>query len=334
MASSMKSVGYQSSNNSVFMTSSPKPLIRDGEVLIKVSAAGVNRMDLIQVAGKYPPPPGDSEILGVEVSGVICDVSDQAQENSDLRLGDRVMALVGGGGYAEYCVAPYQVVMRIPENVNMTEAAGLPEAFLTAYQAIAFNGRLQDGEVILIHAGASGVGLAAIQLCRQIYKDIKIIATAGSEEKLAVCKQYGADVVVNYKLADFVTEVLSATNDKGADVIIDPVGASYWPKHSQCTAMDGRVLHIGLLGGAVVESVNLGLELRRRVTHNFSTLRTRSLKYKQELISQFLSRAQPSFERGSLKVPLDLVFPLEQVEKAHARVRENRNTGKIILSVD
>jgi len=261
------------------------------------------------------------------------ELSPLAEEKSGLKLGDRVMALVGGGGYAEFCRAPYQLVMRVPDGMLLTNAAGIPEVFLTAFQALVWNAHMKNGETVLIHAGASGVGLAAIQLSKVLFKDVKVIATAGSEEKLIVCRQYGADLAINYKTQDFTAEVLVATGNKGADVILDFVGASYWEKHEQCIAVDGRVVHLGLLGGALTGPVNLGTLLKKRVTHIFTTLRSRSFEYRVQLVQEFSSQVLPYFANSSLKVTVDTVFPLEQAKKAHARMSTNANIGKIIITI-
>ncbi|XP_064392208.1 quinone oxidoreductase PIG3-like [Halichondria panicea] len=330
----MRSIGYNSFDSSLHLqTDTEKPSLKEGDVLIKVEAAGVNRLDLIQVGGKFPPPQGESDILGVEVAGTVVEMTQTASEQTSLKTGDRVMALVGGGGYAEFCRAPYQVVMAVPEGVTWTEAAGIPENYLTAYQALVWNGRLKDGETVLIHAGGSGVGMAAAQLAKNLCKGVQVIVTAGSDEKLSVCKENGADFGINYKTDNFALEVMKFTNNKGADVILDFVGAPYWEKHSQCVAIDGRIIHLGFLGGSVLEKANLGVELKKRVTHFFSTLRSRSLEYRGELVKQFARDTLPLFSAGSAKVRVDSVHSAENATLAHTRMRENKNIGKIIITM-
>jgi tumor protein p53-inducible protein 3 len=269
------------------------------------------------------------------VSGIVEELSDVVARQTGLQRGDSVMALVGGGGYAEYCAVPYQTVIKIPKGVTLTDAAGLMEVFLTAYQAITWNGHLKDNETILIHAGASGVGLAAVQLCRTLFKNVTIITTAGSEEKVKVCREYGAHLSINYKEQNFAEEVLSFTGNKGVDVILDFVGASYWENHTQCVAVDGRIVLLGLLGGAVTENpLNMGILLKKRVTLVCSTLRSRSLEYKHRLVQEFAGQCVTLFgDGGPLRVPVHQVYPLDQASQAHSTMRTNKNIGKLILEI-
>ncbi|XP_019863154.1 PREDICTED: quinone oxidoreductase PIG3-like, partial [Amphimedon queenslandica] len=287
----MKSISHNTSDASLrLVNDTTVPPLKEGDVLIKVSAAGVNRLDLLQVRGLYPPPPGESEILGVEVSGTIVSLSPLAGSNSGFKIGDRVMALIGGGGYAEYCTAPYQCVMAIPQSLSFDKAAAIPEAYLTAYQGLVWNGDLQDNQTVLIHAGASSVGLAAIQLARVLREGVVVIATSRTEEKLVQCTENGAHFVINSKEKDFKEEVMRITEGKGVDVILDFIGGSYWDNNIASLATDGHIVLLGMLGGVTTPSpVNLGLLLKKRLTVKGSTLRSRSLPYKERLVSEVKS---------------------------------------------
>jgi tumor protein p53-inducible protein 3 len=290
-------------------------------------------LDLIQAAGKYPPPPGESDILGVEVSGIVAELSPEAAEKSGLAVGDCVFALIGGGGYADFCTAPYQTVMKVPEGVSMEHAAGIAETYMTAYSGLFWSGRLVDGETLLIHAGASGVGLAAIQLAKSLVRNVTVIVTAGSEEKLQVCAKNGADLGINYKTHNFADEVLKATGNKGTDVVLDFIGGSYFDNHTKCMALDGRLVLLGLLGGAVTQSpLNLGVLLRKRLQIVPSTLRSRGLDYKHQLSKEISAKALPLFASKQLNVVVDSCFSLEESSQAHQRMKENKNIGKIVIS--
>jgi tumor protein p53-inducible protein 3 len=269
------------------------------------------------------------------VAGVVEEISDAVAGQTGLKKGDPVMALVGGGGYAEYAAVPYQTVTKIPSGVTFLQAAGIMEVFLTAYQALTWNGHLKDNETILIHAGASGVGLATVQMCKALFKNITIITTSGSDEKVKVCRENGAHLSINYKQKNFAEEVLNFTGNKGADVIIDFVGASYWENHTRCVAVDGHIVLLGLLGGGVTENpLDMGVLLRKRVSLVCSTLRSRSLHYKHRLVQEFAGRCLPLFgDGGLLTVPIHHVYPLDQVSQAHSTMRENKNIGKLILEI-
>jgi tumor protein p53-inducible protein 3 len=257
----------------------------------------------------------------------------------------------------EYAAVPYQTVTKIPSGVTFLQAAGIMEVFLTAYQALTWNGHLKDNETILIHAGASGVGLATVQMCKALFKNITIITTSGhmscsqgfrrlqlrvcvcvsigSDEKVKVCRENGAHLSINYKQKNFAEEVLNFTGNKGADVIIDFVGASYWENHTRCVAVDGHIVLLGLLGGGVTENpLDMGVLLRKRVSLVCSTLRSRSLHYKHRLVQEFAGRCLPLFgDGGLLTVPIHHVYPLDQVSQAHSTMRENKNIGKLILEI-
>jgi tumor protein p53-inducible protein 3 len=267
------------------------PSISPDQLLVKVVACGVNRLDLLQRIGRYPPPPGDSNILGVEVSGSIHDIGDKAAAASGLKVGDSVCALVGGGGYAGYCVVPWETAFRVPDGVTVTDAAGIPEAYFTAYSALMWNARMKSNESILIHAGASGVGTAAILVAKAIGSK-KIFITSGSDTKLAACSELvgGGIHCINYKEKNFSDEVLALTERKGVDVILDFIGASYWEKNLKSVAVDGRIVLLGLLGGAVTEcKFDMGTLLKKRVSVVASTLRSRPLSYKAELTKEVYS---------------------------------------------
>lgn len=303
------------------------PVLEAGDLLIEVRAAGVNRTDIIkkQQGSNYATYDG----LGVEIAGVVAQIDG---DNRGFSVGDWVMGLVDGGGYAEYAKLPADRAMHIPEGLSFEEAAAIPEVFLTAYQNLFWNGKLGEKETVLIHAGGSGVGTAAIQLARQLV-DAKIFTTAGSKEKLEVCHNLGADVMINYKEQEFDTEVLEATNQHGAEVILDFIGASYWEKNNRSIAESGRWVLIGMLGGHEVSNVNL-LDLMKKYVEITGTLLTpRSAAYKAKLTQEFTDQVLPLFVEGRLKPIVDTIFPLEEAEEAQAYMEANRNIGKIILKV-
>ncbi|MGE6378382.1 NAD(P)H-quinone oxidoreductase [Peribacillus muralis] len=303
------------------------PKLENGEILIKVKASAINRTDIVSREGKsgYMANP----ILGIEVSGEV--VEKGAGANID--IGSRVMGLVNGGGYAEYAVMPADRAMKIPDNLSFEEAAAIPEVFLTAYQTLFWLGGLTDKETVLIHAGGSGVGTAAIQLAKKLTK-AKIITTAGSKEKLDFCRSLGADVCINYKERSFDEEVLSATNNLGADVILDFIGASYWEKNLNSIKTDGRWVLIGILGGTIVEKVNLMELLLKRVQLKGTLLTPRSDAYKKELTEEFVSKVMPLFLKNEMKAIVDRVFPFTEIQRAHEHMEANKNLGKIILQVN
>ncbi|WHX26477.1 NAD(P)H-quinone oxidoreductase [Virgibacillus halodenitrificans] len=304
-----------------------KPVPKQGEILIKVNAAAVNRTDIVNREGKsgYNTNP----ILGIEVAGEVVDIASDV----NIEKGTRVMGLVNGGAYAEYAVMPADRAMIIPDNLSFEEAAAIPEVFLTAYQTLFWLGGLTDEDTVLIHAGGSGVGTAAIQLAKQLTK-AKIITTAGSAEKLDYCRSLGADVCINYKEESFPEEVLKATNDQGADLILDFIGASYWKKNLQSICTDGRWILIGVLGGTEVEKVNLMQLMLKRVHLKGTLLTPRSDEYKQQLTQDFSENVLPLIQENKIKPIIDKVFKLEDVQEAHKHMEENKNIGKIILRID
>jgi tumor protein p53-inducible protein 3 len=308
----------------------PTPAAGPGELLVRVRATALNRADLLQRRGLYPPPPGASPVLGLEMAGEVAAVGEGV---SDWCPGDRVCALLPGGGYAEYAVIPAGMALPIPERLSYEQAAAIPEAWLTAYLNLFQLGRLVQGETVLIHAGASGVGTAAIQLARAA--GATIIATAGSEPKLQRCRELGAHVAINYREGEFAPKVLAATAQRGVDVILDFVGASYWEQNLASLAVDGRLIIVGTMGGSKVSGgIDLGLLLRRRLQVIGTALRGRSVADKIALTRAFADFAWDRFARGEFAPIIDRVFPWTEVADAHRYMESNQNIGKIILRVE
>ena len=302
----------------------PEP--KKGELLVRVHAAAVNRTDIITREGKVGY--AENPILGVEIAGTVVD----ANGDHSFSSGDRVMGLVNGGGYAEFAVMPADRAMKIPESLSIEEAAAIPEVFLTAYQTLFWIGKLQKQETVLIHAGASGVGTAAIQLAKKLC-DAKVIVTAGSERKLDFCRELGADVLINYKEQSFDEEVLKATDGKGADLILDFIGADYWEKNLASIRKEGRWVLIGILGGSELEKVNLFSLMSKCIQLTGTLLTPRSDEYKARLTQEFAENVTPYFERKEIVPVIDTKFPLEKVRNAQQHMEENRNIGKIILEI-
>ena len=298
------------------------------EVLVAVKATAVNRADLMQARGAYPPPAGASEILGLEMAGVIEAVG---ADVTDWQIGDRVCALLPGGGYAEKAAVPADMLMRLPDAWSFAQGTAVPEVWFTAFVNLFLEGDLKSGETVLIHAGASGVGTAAIQLAKAV--GATVLVTAGAPEKLRRCRELGADLSINYKEEDFLTAVQEATNGKGVDVILDPVGGSYLQRNVQALARFGRLVNIGLLGGAAGE-MSVGLLLRNRLKLVGSTLRNRPLSEKIDITQQFSQRFWPSLATGDLHPIIDSTFPIADAQQAHTYVAADKNTGKVILLVD
>ncbi|WP_174614413.1 NAD(P)H-quinone oxidoreductase [Virgibacillus ihumii] len=309
------------------VTEKPKPEPNEYELLIKVEAAAINRTDIInrQSESGYL----DIPILGVEVAGTV----EQAGPDTNIQPGTRVMGLVNGGGYAEYAVMPANRAMEIPENLSFEQAAAIPEVFLTAYQTLFWHGRLAEGEKVLVHAGGSGVGTAAIQLAKQI-SNAQVLTTAGSQEKLDFAESLGADVCINYKKLEFDEKISQATEDRGTDVILDFIGASYWRKNMNSIAVDGRWVLIGLLGGAQLEKVNLWELMSKRIQLTGTLLTPRDNQYKADLTAEFVSTALPLCKNEKIRPIVDQVFPFEEIQQAHEHMEGNKNIGKIILKVD
>ena len=299
-----------------------------GQLLIKVHATALNRADILQRKGHYPPPPGASEIPGLEMAGEVVATGPDCKEFSK---GDRVFALLAGGGYAQYVCIPEDHALPIPEEMSYSDAAAIAEVFLTAWQALHWLGEIQADEHVLIHAGASGVGTAAIQLAREA--GCKIAVTASTAEKLAFCKQLGAQQSINYTSEDFATVVKDWTKGKGANCVIDFIGAPYARQHLDCLAKDARWIVLAFMGGAKTEDFHFGKILQKRIQLKGSTLRARSDAYKASLASDFRRKALPLFEAGKLKPVVYKTYPWEQVADAHRLMERNENIGKIVLHV-
>ena len=314
------------SHEQLQITEAKMPMIETGELLIKVHNAAVNRTDIIAREGRVNHL--ESPILGVEVSGEVIATAGAC----DFSIGDRVMGLVNGGAYAEYAKMPVDRAMRIPEAMSYAEAAAIPEVFLTAYQTLYWLGKLEENETVLIHAGASGVGTAAIQLAKQI-SNAKVIVTAGSQRKLDFCKKLGADVVINYKEQAFDEAVLKATGGEGVDLILDFIGASYWTKNLASIKKEGRWVLIGVLGGSVLESVDLLPIMSKCIQLTGTLLTPRSDAYKAKLAHEFSERVMPYFESQQIKPIIDTQFSLLDIAKAHLYMEQNQNIGKIIIDV-
>ncbi|KAI0917546.1 hypothetical protein AcW1_007277 [Taiwanofungus camphoratus] len=319
----------------LFLGETSKPSPRRGEVLVKIKAFGLNRMDILQREGRYSIPPGASTILGVEFSGNIVGAG---QDVTEWKEGDEVLGLAGGGAYAEYIVASAKNIVRKPGHLSWVEAASIPENFLTAFQALVVIAQIKEDDDVLIHAGASGVGVAAIQLAR-LHGANTVTATASSADKLSwlLSIPNGATNVVNYKTQDFAAEVKKVTGGKGVDVIIDFVGQSHWHKNIDALAVDGRMTMLGLLSGAEVASFNLGPILYKRLRIQGSTLRARSTDYQADLIARFKQDALDSITGsdgfGPLRTYIHKVYPWTEIQEAHREMEANKNSGKIIAEV-
>lgn len=298
------------------------------EVLVDIKATAINRADLSQARGNYSPPPGASEILGLEMAGVIREVG---AEVTDWKVGDRVCALLSGGGYAEQAAVHHQMLLRLPDDWSFEQGAAVPEVWYTAFVNLFLEGNLQPGEIALIHAGASGVGTAAIQLAVAV--GARAFVTAGSNEKLNRCRALGATLAVNYKNDDFLEKVLAATKNEGVDVILDPVGGSYLARNVQALKRFGRLVNIGTLGGGLGE-LNIGLVLGKRLRIIGSLLRPRPLAEKIAITQQFQQRFWSRLTCGELRPVIDTVFPIAEAQAAHEYVLQNRNFGKVILTID
>jgi putative PIG3 family NAD(P)H quinone oxidoreductase len=305
----------------------PRPSPGPGEVLIKVVAAGVNRPDVLQRLGKYPPPPGASDIPGLEVSGHIEERGDGVVQ---WRPGDAVCALVAGGGYAEYCVAPQAQCLRPPDAVSLIEAAGIPETFFTVWSNVFERGRLQRNETILIHGGSSGIGTTAIQLAAAF--GARVFTTAGTEEKCEACRRLGAELAVNYRSTDWVAACKEATSGRGVDVILDMVGGDYVTRNLDLLAVEGRLVQIAFLKTSKVE-LDLMQVMRRRLTITGSTLRPRSPEEKGQIARALEQKVWPLIEDGRVKPIVHARFPLERTADAHAMMEAGEHIGKILLVV-
>lgn len=298
-----------------------------GEILIKVAAAGINRPDVFQRKGSYPPPPGASDIPGLEVSGTVAAVGDGVD---GWKVGDNVCALVAGGGYAEYCLAPAAQALPVPRGMDLAEAAALPETFFTVWTNVFDRAALRPGEVLLVHGGSSGIGTTAIQLAKQL--GATVYATAGSPEKCALCVSLGASKAINYKDADFEEALRSATDGHGVDVILDMVGGDYIAKNLRLLAPEGRLVFIAFLKGAKAE-VDFSRVMRNRLQILGSTLRPQSIEAKAKIAQELRSRVWPLLESGAIRPIIDTRFPLAQAADAHALMESSAHMGKILLTV-
>ncbi len=303
------------------------PSCSPDEVLVDIYASAVNRADLSQRAGKYPPPPGSSDILGLEMAGVI---SRRTGETSGWKEGDRVCALLPGGGYAEQVNVPHRMLMPIPDGLSFEQAAAIPEVFFTAYLNLFLEAALETGETVLIHGGASGVGTAAIQLAR--HAGCRVFVTAGTDEKAAHCRELGAELAVNYNKADFAARMNEYTGGDGVDVILDIVGGPYLERNLNLLKVNGRLVCIATLGGEKAE-ISLRTLMGRRLRLIGSVLRARSNDEKIKIKERFMDRFWGYFLDGSILPVIDTVFPIDRANEAHARMASNQNIGKIVLKV-
>ena len=305
----------------------PTPWPSPGEVLIQVAAAGVNRPDLMQREGKYPPPPGASDIPGLEVAGAIAALGSGVQ---DRRVGDVVCALVAGGGYAEYCLAPAPQCLPVPRGVDVIAAAGMPETFFTVWTNVFERGRLGAGETLLVHGGSSGIGTTAIQMA--VAFGAKVLTTAGSAEKCAACERLGAERAINYRTEDFVQVVKDATAGRGVDVILDMVGGEYVSRNIEALAVEGRLVQIAALGGARAD-INLARLMQRRLTMTGSTLRPRAVSEKGAIADSLKKNVWPLVEQGRIRPVIHATFPLARAADAHRTMEGGEHIGKLVLIV-
>jgi NADPH2:quinone reductase len=315
----------------------PQPVAGVGEVLIRVGASGINRPDVLQRAGMYPAPVGASDIPGLEIAGTIVSGDEQALQKAGLKLDDRVCALVAGGGYAEYCVAPVGQCLPVPQGLSDVQAASLPETFFTVWSNVFERGGLKPGETLLVQGGTSGIGVTAIQIAKAL--GARVIATAGSDAKCEACLALGADHAINYKSQDFQAEVLRLTDGRGVDVVLDMVAGSYVAKEVQCLAEDGRLVIIAVQGGLQAE-INAGLVMRKRLTITGSTLRARPVAFKEGIARACLQQVWPLLAAGRIKPVVHSVFLAVDAahmsgsgaSRAHALMESNQHIGKIILT--
>ena len=305
----------------------PVPTPGDGEVLVKVAAAGVNRPDIVQRQGRYPAPPAASDLPGLEIAGQVVAVGNGID---NIAIGAKVCALVEGGGYAEYCIARAGQCFPVPEGLPMAEAAALPETLMTVWHNLFERGYAADGDTVLVHGGTSGIGSMAIKLCKLI--GVKIIVTCGSDEKCEAAKKIGANHAINYKSADFVEEVKRLTDGKGVNIVLDMVAGDYVPRNLQCLAEDGRHVTIAVQGGMSAE-INMAMVMMRRLTLTGSTLRARTPVFKALLTDEIYRTVWPDVEAGKLRPEIDKIFPLAEAATAHAYMESGAHVGKIVLAV-
>jgi len=305
----------------------PLPSPGPGEILIKVRAAGVNRPDVAQRRGSYPPPPGASDLPGLEAAGDVAAIGEGVRR---WRVGDAVTALTPGGGYAEFCLVHETNALPLPHGFTYTEAAAIPETFFTVWHNVFQRGGLKEGETLLVHGGSSGIGTTAIQLAHRF--GARVLTTAGTQEKCDRCVELGAELAINYREPDFVEAVKAATAGKGADVILDMVGGDYVARNYDAAAVDGRIVQIATLGGATAEA-NYAKLMVKRLTHTGSTLRPRSVEFKAGLAAELEAKVWPLLTERQVAPVMDMIFPLKEAWRAHERMEEGDHIGKIVLDV-
>jgi len=303
------------------------PVPGPGEILVKVAAAGVNRPDVAQRSGSYPPPPGASDLPGLEIAGEVVALGEGAKH----KIGDKVMSLVAGGGYAQYCIAQDAQAMTVPPQLTMQEAGAIPETLMTVWHNVFERGALQAGETLLIHGGSSGIGTMAIQLAKAF--GAKVIVTVGSQDKADACLKLGADYAVNYKTEDFVEAVKKATGGNGANVILDMVGGDYIDRNYDAAAVEGRIVQIAFLSGTPKATANFAKLMVKRLHHTGSTLRPRSNADKAAMVAAIEAKVLPLLREGHVKPLMDSTFPLEKAADAHRRMETSEHIGKIVLVV-
>ncbi|GKQ53457.1 NAD(P)H-quinone oxidoreductase [Bradyrhizobium sp. Ce-3] len=301
------------------------PVPKAGEVLVKVAAAGVNRPDVAQRSGSYPPPPGASDLPGLEIAGEVVALGEGAKH----KIGDKVMSLVAGGGYAQYCIAQDAQAMTVPSSLSMQEAGAIPETLMTVWHNVFERGALKAGETLLIHGGSSGIGTMAIQLAKAF--GAKVIVTVGSQDKADACLKLGADHAVNYKTEDFVEAVKQATGGAGANVILDMVGGDYIDRNYDAAAVEGRIVQIAFLSGTPKATANFAKLMVKRLHHTGSTLRPRSNADKAAMVAAIEAKVLPLLREGRVKPLMDSTFPLEKAADAHRRMETSEHIGKIVL---
>ena len=309
-------------------TTRPDPVAAAGELLVRVVASGINRPDVLQRKGAYAPPPGASDLPGLEIAGTVVGGDPAELAAAGFKLGDRVCALVAGGGYAELCSAPIGQCLPVPAGLSDIEAASLPETFFTVWSNVFDRARLQAGESLLVQGGSSGIGVTAIQLGKAL--GATVLVTAGSDDKVAACVALGADGGINYKTQDFVAEVKASTGGRGADVVLDMVAGDYVAREVQCVADDGRIVIIAVQGG-INSSFNAGEVLRRRLTITGSTLRARPVAFKAAIAANLKATVWPLLAAGRIKPVIHTVFPAAQAARAHALMESGEHVGKIVL---
>jgi putative PIG3 family NAD(P)H quinone oxidoreductase len=304
------------------------PVPGPGEILVKVKAAGVNRPDVAQRSGAYPPPPGASDLPGLEIAGEVVALGAGVRRH---KLGDKVMSLVAGGGYAQYCIAQDAQAMAVPPSLTIAEAGAIPETLMTVWHNVFERGALKPGETLLIHGGSSGIGTMAIQLAKAFGS--KVIVTVGSQDKADACTKLGADLAINYKTQDFVAETKAATSGAGADVILDMVGGDYIDRNYDAAAVEGRIVQIAFLSGAPKASANFSKLMMKRLQHTGSTLRPRTNADKAAMVAAIEAKVMPLLREGRVKPLMDSTFPLEKAADAHRRMETSEHIGKIVLAV-